>query len=177
MKDLETILKEKFINLLNTRNLDEIDVNLLCEEVKIKRQTFYYHYKNIFDLIYDIVKDKPFILSETNSIEVILKGLFNQYFESYEFFSDILESSANEIITEMIFSYLYKSFSEYLAKYKLGIDSKKDLARFFANSLTYQSTYYLNQKEYSSNEIVLKLLLFINAESVDNIVKIYTKHI
>ena len=39
MKDIETKLKEKFVELLKVRNLDEIDVNLLCEEINIKRQS------------------------------------------------------------------------------------------------------------------------------------------
>ena len=42
MKDIETKLKEKFVELLKVRNLDEIDVNLLCEEINIKRQSFYF---------------------------------------------------------------------------------------------------------------------------------------
>ena len=69
MKDIEAKLKEKFVELLKVRNLDEIDVNLLCEEINIKRQSFYYHYKNIFDLVYDIVKEKPFVIIETNKID------------------------------------------------------------------------------------------------------------
>ena len=42
MKDIEAKLKEKFVELLKVRNLDEIDVNLLCEEINIKRQSFYF---------------------------------------------------------------------------------------------------------------------------------------
>ena len=80
----------------------------MCEEINIKRQSFYYHYKNIFDLVYDIVKEKPFVIIETNKIETILTSLFNQYYASFDFFTEILSSSAREIVEEAIFSYFYK---------------------------------------------------------------------
>ena len=177
MKDIETKLKEKFVELLKVRNLDEIDVNLLCEEINIKRQSFYYHYKNIFDLVYDIVKEKPFVIIETSKIETILTSLFNQYYASFDFFTEILSSSAREIVEEAIFSYFYKAFSSYLNKFNLGIDSKIDLSRFFSNSLTYQSIYYLQKKEYKIEEIVDKLLSFINEDTVAVIIQNYSKKI
>ena len=50
-KKTEKLIQEKFLKLLESKSIDEIDINMICKNLKIKRQTFYYHYKNIYDVI------------------------------------------------------------------------------------------------------------------------------
>ena len=63
MKGTENSIQVNFLKLLNKYKIDDINVDLLCKTVGIKRQTFYYHYKNVYDLIYSI-----FILENLNHL-------------------------------------------------------------------------------------------------------------
>ena len=57
MKNTEEEIKKTFINLLKNHDIESIDVRMICEALNIKRQSFYYHYKNIYDVIYSLFKD------------------------------------------------------------------------------------------------------------------------
>ena len=50
----QTKLANALKELMETKPLDTITVKELTEKVGINRQTFYYHYKNIYDLLMDI---------------------------------------------------------------------------------------------------------------------------
>lgn len=43
-------IKEAFMHLLNRKPLDKITVKEIVEECGINRNTFYYHYDDIYDL-------------------------------------------------------------------------------------------------------------------------------
>ena len=128
MKNIETEIKSKFISLLETRRIDEIDVRLLSNELKITRQTFYYHYKNIYDLIYSIILDEQVEPKENETLEEISNNILDVFFKKEELFKEILDSSAKDILEEMTYSYFYRSFNLYLkSDPRLNLDSRKDV--------------------------------------------------
>ena len=47
----EQRFQEGLKTLLKTRPLDEINVIMLCDYVKSNRQTFYYHFRDIADVV------------------------------------------------------------------------------------------------------------------------------
>ena len=48
-------IAESLIKLLNDKPLDKITVKNVVEECGINRNTFYYHYRDIYDLVEDIL--------------------------------------------------------------------------------------------------------------------------
>ena len=52
MLKCEDKLKKIVIDLVKTTSLDKISITAICQKAKIKRQTFYYHYQSVYDLIY-----------------------------------------------------------------------------------------------------------------------------
>ena len=52
----EQIFQEGLRTLLKQKPLDEINVIMLCDFVKSNRQTFYYHFRDISDVV-DVVID------------------------------------------------------------------------------------------------------------------------
>ena len=48
-------IRQSFIKLLNERSFDKISIKDIVEDCNINRNTFYYHYQDIFDLIEDIL--------------------------------------------------------------------------------------------------------------------------
>ncbi len=62
----KTAIEQKFLELLSEKSLNQISVKSLTATVGINRNTFYYHYKSIPDLL-----------------ETVVKNLVDELFENY----------------------------------------------------------------------------------------------
>lgn len=58
-------LRETMIRALNERPLEKIRVKDLVEECGVNRNTFYYHYKDIYELLADIFETETEEIAET----------------------------------------------------------------------------------------------------------------
>ncbi|KHF41650.1 TetR family transcriptional regulator [Halalkalibacter okhensis] len=54
IKYTQMVLKESFMKLLKQKPLTNITIKELCELADINRSTFYSHYKDLYDLLYQI---------------------------------------------------------------------------------------------------------------------------
>ena len=171
MKNTEREIQKTFVNLLNSYSIEEIDVKMICDLLKIKRQSFYYHFKNIYDVIYSIYKKDELEIKNSGSLEVILKDLINYLFVNEEFNREILVSSAKDILEEFSFSYLYRSFILYLSQYKLTLDIQKDTARFYGKAVAGQILHYFKNADYTSDEIYLKINYLFNEQVFKSLIK------
>lgn len=178
MKNIEAEIKSKFISLLKTRRIDEIDVRLLSEELKITRQTFYYHYKNVYDLIYSIILDEQVEPKEGETIEEISNNILDVFFKKEELFKEILDSSAKDILEEMTYSYFYRSFNLYLkCDPRLNLDSRKDVSSFISYGISNYLLTYFKYDTYMKEDIKEKLKSFLNERSIKSIVEGYLNNI
>ena len=77
---LEASLKE----LLRTKPIDKITINDLTEHCGISRMTFYYHFKDIYDLVeWSCLEDAKRALDENKTYETWQQG-FLQIFEAVQ---------------------------------------------------------------------------------------------
>ena len=119
------------IELLKDRPLDEINVVLLCEHVGSNRQTFYYHYRDISDVVENIfLKEK--ILSSRHILEfdAMTKTIIAYINSNYGFLSQIAKSYTNDKMKDFFFTYYYKHISDLLKSKK---DSKTTNEMFVVN--------------------------------------------
>mgnify|MGYP002284720339 FL=1 len=49
--DMKNIISETFISMVRQKGLDKITVKALIEACNISRQTFYYHFQDIMDVV------------------------------------------------------------------------------------------------------------------------------
>ena len=49
--DMKNIISEKFVSMASSKSIDKITVKALIQQCDISRQTFYYHFKDIMDVI------------------------------------------------------------------------------------------------------------------------------
>lgn len=61
------VLKESFMKRLQEKPLQKITITEVCETADINRSTFYTHYKDLYDLLYQIEDDVIEDLSQTLS--------------------------------------------------------------------------------------------------------------
>ena len=50
-EDMKTVIADTFTHMLEKEDLDKITVKRLIEECRISRQTFYYHFHDIMDVL------------------------------------------------------------------------------------------------------------------------------
>lgn len=67
----QTALLEGLEELIKTKKLSNITITELCNEAKINRNTFYYHYNNIFEFLDE---HKQIIIDDLNDITDISKS-------------------------------------------------------------------------------------------------------
>ncbi|MGI6215838.1 MAG: TetR/AcrR family transcriptional regulator [Christensenellales bacterium] len=56
-ENTKELLKNSLKELLNKKPISKISIRELTELVGVNRQTFYYHYKDIYDLVEDVIID------------------------------------------------------------------------------------------------------------------------
>lgn len=172
-KIVEKSIKTTFLNLLETNDIESIDVKLICDTLGIKRQSFYYHYKNIYDVICALYADDEIEVELNASFNKIINTLVEYLYKNEEFNKDVLNSGAKDILEEYSFSYLYRSFNSYLEKFDLRIDSIKDISRFLSKGAAEQILFYFAHGDYTKEEIIKKISYLINEKNLIGIVKNY----
>ena len=104
----EQKFQEGLRTLLKTKPLDEINVIMLCDFVKSNRQTFYYHFRDISDVV-----DSTFLKAKVGygkkflDYEPILKEMISYISENYQYVSAVNNSYASDKLYSFFFSYFY----------------------------------------------------------------------
>ena len=178
MKNIEETIKSKFIDMLNTRRIDEIDVQTLAKELKITRQTFYYHFKNIYDLVSSIILDQKLDVKEGENLEEIINNVLDEYYDNDEFYKEILDSSAKDILEEYTYSYFYRALILYLKEDKrLGLDSRKDIASFISYGISNNLLTHFKYDNYTKEDVKNKIQAFLNVQNIKSLVEGYLNNI
>ena len=177
MVNTEKEIQKAFEKLLDKYEFNEIDVNKICSSLNIKRQTFYYHFKNIYDVIFSIYRYQKIQDSYDNDLNSITRNIFNFLFKNQSFNLVIAKSNANDILNNFIASYISIMLTRLLDKYNLRINDKKDIARFFSKGISEQCIYYFAQNEYSINESVKRISYLFNDDVLKTIIRKYQNSI
>lgn len=54
----KNLIKEEFLKLLEEKNFNSITISMLSEKCDINRNTFYYHYEDVYSLVKEILTDE-----------------------------------------------------------------------------------------------------------------------
>lgn len=127
-----------FLQLLNQHSLDKITVKNIVEECGINRNTFYYYYKDIYDLIEDISRIEIQSVREntkdgTSFYDVLHQGV-NLILENKSAFAHLYHSKSREVI-EKYLDDVSESFTSKFVKQRaseLSICDERNI-RFICN--------------------------------------------
>lgn len=149
-KNTKCILADSFKNLLKTYTLNKITIKALVDNCNLNRQTFYYHFKDIYDLIHWIISSEiDQVFSDSLSITN-----WNQY---------LLELLKYQCLEEKIVSYCRKKLNILIeandVNFKLAKSEKKFLSDFYSYALT---GIFLNWIKTGMNESPEKMINIIS---------------
>ncbi len=137
-KAIASALKE----LLNDKPLTKVTINDIADKCAINRQTFYYHFADIIDLVEricledaeDVVKNK----TTYDTWQEAFLSIFNVMKKDKVFIMNIYYSVPKEIITnylyKMVYPLIYKIVEEKSKGLVVREEDKKFVADFFKYS-------------------------------------------
>lgn len=140
---------EALKEMMSEVSLDSISVTSLCKKCKVNRQTFYYHFHDIYDLLALVFLNEeiPDVENATN-IKDLLRVIFKYYTKNKHFVDATLNSAGKELFEELIHNVCYKTFLRFIAyipdSKKLHVNDRKAIARFYALGYSRSIVYYLS---------------------------------
>lgn len=128
--------------LLLEKPISKITINDITERCDINRQTFYYHFQDITDLIEWIcVEDADKALKDKSSYETwqdVFLAVFDLMKKDYAFIMNIYRSISHEILTKylckLVYPIIYQVVDEKSKGYVVREDDKKFITDFYKYS-------------------------------------------
>ena len=114
----ESKYREALKELILTKPLEEITVQVLCDKVNTPRQTFYYHFRDIYDVINSIILEEKIDRSNEIKIQSIIKNTITYTNKNFQFLYSLMNSYAKDLIIEFYYSHFYKKIGENLTEVK-----------------------------------------------------------
>ena len=172
---LEASLKE----LLRTKPIDRITINDLTEHCGISRMTFYYHFKDIYDLVeWACVEDGKRALQGKKTYDTWLEGIaqiFEAVLENKPFIMNVYHAVAHEKVEQYLYKLTYELIVNVVEEKCKGIAIADGDKRFIADFYKYAfvglvQEWIENGMEENPEEIINKLSLMLDG-NFDNAIK------
>ena len=160
--------------------LDDISVTLLSKKCQVKRQTFYYHFHDIYDLLTLVFLSETIDgIEDVKNIRQMIKCVFTYYSQNKAFIDATINSACKELFQEFTYNNCYRALLRIIAtnveSKKLHPNDRKAIARFYGMAFSNSIVYYLsNHKNKTLDGLVLSLS-FEDDESIHRAVLKYQK--
>ncbi len=171
-------IKALFLKKVETMPIEAINVSILCDELKIKRQTFYYYYRDIYDLTDSILIGYKSDLLANDFNEEYLEKIINFTHENIIFLNACANSSLESLIHEFIYDLLLKYVNGKVLSFK---DSEKlnntdtlEISSFLSEGTTNIFVSALdNVKDFSSTKILNKIEILTSNKILNDLINDY----
>ena len=122
----EAKFKYAIKDLMKTLSIDEISVTVLCKKCNCHRQTFYYHYQDIYALIADLLLSENLeAFDRAKTIEEACNQFLLYLKENFDFYRATYLSSAKDLPDDFIHDKLRAKFLAILSKERKKYELKK----------------------------------------------------
>ena len=164
---LEASLKE----LLRTKPIDRITINDLTEHCGISRMTFYYHFKDIYDLVeWACVEDGKRALQGKKTYDTWLEGIaqiFEAVLENKPFIMNVYHAVAHEKVEQYLYKLTYELIVNVVEEKCKGITIADGDKRFIADFYKYGfagiiENWIVTEMKESPESIIKKLDVMIS---------------
>lgn len=179
------LIKEKFKLIAAKKPFNEITVSEIAKECEINRNTFYYHYEDIYDLLKDLLNDELNKIdqqfNETLSWEESFLEAAKFILENKSAVYNIFQSSQRQMIYNYIFNVcgqVMRIYIETLSKNKeinASNEDKKLIAYFYQAALTGIVVKWIDEKMKDEPEYIVRKLGTLFDGNVERSLKISEK--
>ncbi|HIT08228.1 MAG TPA: TetR/AcrR family transcriptional regulator C-terminal domain-containing protein [Candidatus Merdivicinus faecavium] len=103
--DMKAVISSAFVNMVKQKGIDKVTVKALIDACHISRQTFYYHFQDLMEVIEwsleRAAKQKLAQSLEADTPEEALAALFSSAFENRTLILRLLDSQRREQIEKL----------------------------------------------------------------------------
>lgn len=132
---------QTFLQLLNKQSMDKITVKDIVETCGINRNTFYYYYKDIYDLIDDIFKlESERIISEKNQFATWteeLSSIVQIAMNNKKAIAHIYYSRSRDVLEQYLFTMTGMIIRNYVAEHVDTTDVTPENVEFVCSFFCY----------------------------------------
>ena len=162
---------EALKSMMSKLPLEEISVASLARYCKVNRQTFYYHFHDIYDLLALVfLNEKIEGIDKTNNSTEMVTMIYQYYVNNQAFIDGTINSAGKDLFQEFVYNTCYRSFMRFinnLAESKrITASEKKDIVRFRAFAYSNSIVYYLSTHKNKSLNNILACFSFENDENM-----------
>ncbi len=169
-------LAEALKNTMSEVPLDSISVTTLVKKCHVKRQTFYYHFHDIYDLLTLVfLNEEVPDAEEAKNVKELLKCIYAYYMKNKGFIDATLNSAGKDLVEEFIHNICYKAILRFVNSVqdskKLHINDRKSIVRFYASAYSYSIIYYLSTYKTKSLDGLLNCFTFESTNTFEDAVQ------
>lgn len=155
--------------MMQTKALSDINVTTLCAKLHCHRQTFYYHYQDIYDLLASIFlnEDVPG-LRICNEINEILECLLQYAITNFDFLRSTYLSAGADLVNDFFYNKIItKMIAIYTPSASSGVTltkvSYRSVARRFATNVSQEFGYAFKSQDANAAKVEKFLKRYINS--------------
>lgn len=167
-------LGESLKKFMANEPLDTISVIKITKDCKVNRQTFYYHFRNLYDLLTWVYLNEEIELPANKELEEGILIILRYVKHNSALITNTLASAAKDLVREFLFNYLYNVSLAYINKkdrdMKLTGNERKLLARVYGAGIASSVIAWIEDDlMYPEAEFVMKLVTFFKYFPLDAI--------
>lgn len=165
----EELFSEALKKTMKNEPLETISVLKLSKMCKKNRQTFYYHFRDIYDLLtWTYLNERIDGINETSNYNEMLDSIFAYINANKDFIHRVRESSGKELFNAFIFNNCYKSIFRFVilndTQNSLSTIKRKAIAKYYASFFVSVIEDYINGQN-------IKILSDILKDTLPNILR------
>ena len=134
-------LEDALKKLLLQKPIDKITINDLTEECGISRMTFYYHFKDIYDLVeWVCIEDGKRALQDKKTSDTWQEGMgqiFEAVLENRPFIMNVYHSISKDKIESYLYKLTYQLIADVVGEKCAGMELAEEDKRFIAEFYKY----------------------------------------
>lgn len=172
------LIKTQFLKDITTKPLESINVSSLCNILKIKRQTFYYYYRDIYDLVESIFKDYQDDLFNIEPNSFFLVKMLDFCNEMMLLINQCVIGGLEPIVfnffKNLLLTYVFSRLQNLSEAVNLSHKDLDEIANYHSNAIAYLIIDEVRKnKEMDTGRVTNKIEIFINKEILTHTVLEY----
>lgn len=154
-------LAETLKDMMATTPIDSISVTTLSKKCGINRQTFYYHFHDVYDLLTLVfLNEKLEKLDKEINPHNLFVSLYNYYEKNTAFIDATLNSAGKDLFVEFVNNNCYTTFLKILNAHKdskkVTIADRKAIARFYGYAYACTIVFFITNTKNKTLDKFLK---------------------
>ncbi|MBQ7671164.1 MAG: TetR/AcrR family transcriptional regulator C-terminal domain-containing protein [Clostridia bacterium] len=152
-------IADKMRELMKRKPIEKIRVTEICEVAELERPTFYYHFKDKYDLVAWMFYSDA-VDTDVLSVQSAAAGL-NKMKQEILFYKRAYEDQSQNALWRYMIEYFVRRYSD-LAKEKLGVDTLDTQLsysiRFYCTGAVGMTREWVLEDNITSAETVVKMM-------------------